>query len=307
MKLMRNHTCPLCKSSSTPKLEYPYATTYNKVCFSYIKCDGCGVVFVDPIPDKETFTKMYAKADYHDCYYQDKESGEYLASTKLLKQYLPEGASVLDYGCGIGEFLKELKKEGFVPYGVEFDKDAANSASQSAGCDVISVDDFQAQTVKPMFDAIHFGDVLEHLPDPAKTFKELLAYLKPSGILYVEGPLEINPSLVYWASRLFGAFRRLVRPTFVGQHPPNHLFRTGARQQLAFFFRVEPRLVLKYWKINETGWPYAEGGVVKRAIAGVAVRVGGKKLFGMTFGNRFRGVFTLPGTSSIAAQATSVQ
>jgi len=135
------------------------------------------------------------------------------------------------------------------------------------------------------------GDVLEHLPDPASTLKNLLCYLKPGGVLFVEGPLEINPSPVYWAARTFGAFKRILRPGLVGSDAPTHLFRTGAKQQLAFFLLTEPRLELISWTVYETGWPYAEGGTVKRAIAGIALLIGGKHLFGTTFGNRFRGVF----------------
>lgn len=248
-------------------------------------------MFVNPVPDSHTFSLMYAKAEYHDCHYEGKEGAAYTESAQLLKKHLSTGALVLDYGCGVGAFLKALGKEGFNPYGVEFDKDAANFAGQNAGCEAMSVDDFLAQPAKPYFDAIYLGDVLEHLPDPTGTLKELLGYLKPSGVLFVEGPLEINSSPVYWAARLFGAVKSIVRPTFTPNHPPTHLFCTNAKQQLAFFSRVEPCLELKYWQIFETGWPYANGGAVKRTISRVAVCLSGRQFLGVTFGNRFRGLF----------------
>jgi SAM-dependent methyltransferase len=302
--------CPICKSGTEKaRIVFPYNTKFNNVCFTYLKCNRCTSVFIDPIPDSDTFANMYAKTSYHDCFYQSQDGGEYEPSAKLLKQYLPAGATVLDYGCGVGGFLQASSEAGFVPFGVEFDKDAADLASQRAGCNAISVEDFEALAIKPMFDAVHLGDVLEHLPDPAKTLKELLAYLKLGGILYVEGPLEINPSPVYWASKLFGGLKRIVRPDFVASDPPTHLFRTDATQQLAFFSMVEPGLVLKHWHIYETGWPYAKGGVIKPTIAAIASRVGGNKLFGMYFGNRFRGVFTYSGRSISISEAmpTSVQ
>ena len=52
---------------------------------------------------------------------------------KIIKQYLPEGATLLDYGCGVCGFLQALSEASFVPFGVEFDKDAAYLASQRAG------------------------------------------------------------------------------------------------------------------------------------------------------------------------------
>lgn len=49
-----------------------------------------------------------------------------------------------------------------------------------------------------------------------------------------------------------------------------------------------------HWDVYETGWPCASGGAVKRVIAGAALLLGGNKWAGVTFGNRFRGVFQLP-------------
>jgi len=289
---MNYRNCPLCGGTAKSKA-FPFATLFNKVHFGYLKCAKCSSVFVDPVPDEQTFALMYAKENYHDCHYADNEGRAYAESAQLLKRYLPSGARVLDYGCGFGGFLKAIKAEGFVPLGVEFDADAAQFAAQHAGCEVMPVRDFLAQSVYPRFDAIHLGDVLEHLPDPAATLKSLLVYLKPNGVLFVEGPLEINPSPVYWAAWLFGMVKHLLRPNFIGNGTPTHLFRTGARQQLAFFTRVEANLELQYWRVYETGWPYAEGGLVKRAITGLACGLGGKRLFGMTFGNRFGGIYTL--------------
>jgi 2-polyprenyl-3-methyl-5-hydroxy-6-metoxy-1,4-benzoquinol methylase len=290
MALEQSRNCPLC-GAKAKGTTFPFATVFNGARFSYLQCGNCSSVFVDPIPDSQTFTRMYAKADYHDCHYEGKEDGEYTESAQLLKQFLPAGALVLDYGCGVGAFLRALNAEGFVPYGVEFDRDAAQFAGQKAACMTMSVDDFLAQPDKPLFDAIHLGDVLEHLPDPAGTLKGLLVHLKSGGLLFAEGPLEINPSPVYWAARLFGAFKRIVRPKITAGHPPTHLFRTGAKQQLDFFMRVEPRLSLQHWDIYETGWPYTGGGKLKHIIAGVAIRLSGKRFLGGAFGNRFCGLF----------------
>lgn len=306
MSLNETRSCPLCGAKAAGTT-FPYATKFNNHLFSYLECGGCSSVFVDPIPDSQTFARMYAKAEYHDCHYEGKEGGEYAASAQLLKQYLPAGAAVLDYGCGVGAFLKALGAEGFIPFGVEFDKDAADFAGQKASCETMSVEDFLARAEKPMFDAIHFGDVLEHLPDPGDTLKELLGNLKPGGVLFVEGPLEINPSPVYWAARIFGATKRIVRPSFIAGHKPTHLFRTGARQQMAFFSRVESSLDLKCWQIYETGWPYASGGAIRRAVAGLAKMLGGKKVLGATFGNRFRGLFVYEISPDGLAQTGSVK
>jgi hypothetical protein len=100
---------------------------------------------------------------------------------------------------------------------------------------------------------------------------------------------------VYLATRIFGAIKHRLRPEFVGQGKPTHLFRIGGRQQLAFFKRVAPALEQLHWEIYETGWPYANNGRVKSLISKAALLLGGRKLFDVTFGNRFTGLFRYKG------------
>jgi SAM-dependent methyltransferase len=232
---------------------------------------------------------MYAKDAYHDIHYKEKESDGYLAAARLLRQHMSPGSLVLDYGCGLGAFLKAIKSEGFAPYGVEFDSDAARFAKQDVGCEVLPVSEFYELPIKPSFDVIHLGDVLEHLSDPAATLSQLLGHLRPGGMVFAEGPLENNPSPVYWAARLYGMTKLVTKPGFIPNDPPLHLFRTVAKAQLAFFkeFEISP----VFWRVYETGWPYARGGAVKRAIARLAVILGGRKFFDVTLGNRFEGLF----------------
>ena len=104
--------CPICGGSAGTRT-FPYKTRFNDVVFDYVRCRSCSSVFVDPVPDANTFALMYSKASYHDVHYIDCESAHYGSSARLLRDFLPVGASVLDYGCGLGLFLKALKVEGF--------------------------------------------------------------------------------------------------------------------------------------------------------------------------------------------------
>jgi len=289
MNLSKTRNCPIC-GGRPANIVFPFATMFNAVLYNYLKCSSCASVFVDPVPDNQTFSRMYAKADYHDRYYDCKENQFYTESVDLLKQYLSSGSLVLDYGCGTGDFLRALDTAGYIPFGVEFDEDAARSAGEHAGCSALSVVDFLALSAKPTFDAIHFGDVLEHLPDPLGTLRELTGYLNEGGILFVEGPLEINPSPVFWVSRAIGLIKKFVRPNFIPTDAPTHLFRTAAPQQLAFLKRVGKNLTLKQFRIYDTGWPYVGGGIIKGSVAWFAVLLSGKSIFGVTFGNRFQAI-----------------
>jgi SAM-dependent methyltransferase len=286
--------CPICDADGG-RVDFPYAIRFSDQTFDYVRCDNCAAVFVDPVPDEATFSRMYQKSAYHDLHYLDRESPKYDRSAALLKEFLPDGAKVLDYGCGLGALLAALGRAGLTPCGVDFDPEAARYAGERAGCKAVSVAEFPTSFAPASFDAIHFGDVLEHLPAPVETLRELLPFIKPGGLLSIEGPLEQNPSPVYWAARAFGRLKRVVKPADVGAGVPTHLLRVNARQQMRMIDRAEPRLEQLYWQIRETGWPYAGGGALKRVIAALAGSLGGRSIGGMTFGNRFHGVFRIPG------------
>lgn len=271
---------------------YPYVTEFNSKRFGYHTCGNCNTVFVDPVPDVGTFSKMYAQHEYHDQFYQDDSNlAEYRVSVERLSRHLEQGSRVLDYGCGMGHFLIALREQGFEPFGVEFDPDAAKAAALRTQCEVVSVDAFLQSHIDQPYDAIHLGDVLEHLPDPAATLAQLVRHLRPGGLLYAEGPLERNASPVFWARSLMGGIKRRLKPGLTAKHPPTHLYFTGSQQQRAFFSRVSPKLKLEHWEVFETGWPYSTAGV-KQHIASVAKKLGGKTILNATFGNKFRGIFS---------------
>ena len=85
----------------------------------------------------------------------------------------------------------------------EFDKRAAAYAAENADCLVFSTSNFFSQRNKASYDALHLGDVLATFTGAGRTLRESLAFVKPGGLLFVEGPLETNPSPVFWAARLF--------------------------------------------------------------------------------------------------------
>jgi len=286
--------CPLC--GGKPKgLAFPYRIRYQDNLFHYVRCCQCATVYVSPVPDAITFESMYAPEAYHDLHYGlDVDLLAYQKSISLLNTFALPGCGILDFGCGAGHFLLACRLQGFRCFGVEFSRDAARAAAQCSGVAVVSVADWLSSDSVMLFDAIHLGDVLEHLPDPAGTLKQLLAALKPNGLLFFEGPLEENASLVLWASRSVGRLNRFLRPTLVGEGVPTHLFRTHSKAQKAFFNRLIPHAIELYWELDESGWPYASGGRVKRMIASLARRVSLVPVIGSMFGNRFRLILRVP-------------
>jgi 2-polyprenyl-3-methyl-5-hydroxy-6-metoxy-1,4-benzoquinol methylase len=269
MNFDKSRDCPICGLRAN-SIAFPFTVKFNQIEFNYLKCDSCSSIFVDPIPDDGTFALMYLKDSYHDCNYHD-ENSIYVESVNLLIKYVDSESIVLDYGCGLGNFLEVLSSKKLIPYGVEFDNEAAKFAANKADCKVCTVDEFMSDSFKQKFDAIHLGDVLEHLPNPIESIDTILNRLKPGGVFFVEGPLETNPSPVYWAIVVFGFIKHLLKPGIVPNNPPHHLIRIGPKQQLTFFEEINTSISPVYWRVYESGWPYIGGGIVKGAIAKIAI------------------------------------
>lgn len=97
---------------------------------------------------------------------------------------------VLEVGCSVGHVTEHLVAAGNTVVGIEIDPDAADQARRFTP-DVIVADIDRiplGELVRPGFDAILMGDVLEHLRDPAAALSEAVALLAPEGRIVISVP-----------------------------------------------------------------------------------------------------------------------
>ncbi len=274
--------CPLC--GSPPKgAAFPWASRYAGKDYRYYACSACATRYIDPVPDSAAMAQMYGSGEYHEEFYEGDGHAPYQQTASRLAAQLPAGAKVLDYGCGAGHLISALKAHGFDAEGAEFSAAAASNAAAKSGCRVhdLSADSWQAAGP---WDAIHLGDVIEHLADPRETLEALLPLVRSGGMLSAEGPIEANASLVNGAILLFGHAKRALRRQAIGEFAPYHLLFTSAPAQRAFFRRL-PGLSEVHWQVSENGWPYRGNGLARNVIALAAIAAA--KLPGLALGNRF--------------------
>ena len=276
--------CPFCGSGAAGPA-HPFESGFAGERFRYWRCAACGLVYIDPVPSAALFERMYESGDYHESFYGGEGQGDYDTTARRLAKHLPAGARVLDFGCGSGHLLAALKRHGLEPAGVEFSPGAANRAAARAGAEVFAIGDPGWRSAGP-WDCIHFGDVIEHLPEPRETLASCLPLIRDGGLLSAEGPLEDNRSLVHWAARLFAGIKRRRDPSAVPQFPPYHLLFASARSQRAFFAGLGP-LEEELWRVAESGWPYLGNGAARDLIARAAIAIARAPLVGGGFGNRF--------------------
>lgn len=244
--------CPLCsKEGRLPRARF--GSRWDGRQFDFLNCSGCASKFLDPLPSAGDFQRIYSQSDYHEVHYSEVSPEQFRTSLKLLRGLVRDGATALDFGCGNGQFLIAAKLGGYRSRGIELDADARSNASRVSGCEVISL--AEALQAPELYDIIHLGDVLEHLPDPAKQMRELEALLLPGGLFLIQGPLEENASLVKWAAAAFRTAKSVAARSNYAATAPTHLTRTNAWSQRAFF---ESRLGYEvlFFEVTETGWPY---------------------------------------------------
>jgi 2-polyprenyl-3-methyl-5-hydroxy-6-metoxy-1,4-benzoquinol methylase len=137
------------------------------------------------------------------------------------------GDRVFEGGVSTGYFARVLVDAGRIVDGADIDAEAADEARRV--CDQVVVGDLQHLAVGQLaerYQALVFGDTLEHLPDPAALLRRLSDLLDGSGVLVTSIPNVAN-----WAIRLgllFGRFRYTDRGILDRTHLRFYTMRTAS-------------------------------------------------------------------------------
>ena len=112
-------------------------------------------------------------------------------SHRLLLDLVGNDKSVLDLGCATGYLGEALAERGCHVTGVEYVEEAAEQARQLLDRVVVgdlNTLDLVAEFGPGSFDVLVFGDVLEHLPDPARVLRGAVQLLTPGGSVVISIP-----------------------------------------------------------------------------------------------------------------------
>jgi 2-polyprenyl-3-methyl-5-hydroxy-6-metoxy-1,4-benzoquinol methylase len=127
-------------------------------------------------------------------YYQEKAAVYFNNSRKDLISFLPQSPDlkVLEIGAGGGATLMDLKTNGRAAEvaGIElFELPGTFQSDPLINRFIIGdIEKMEVDLPKGHYDAILFGDVLEHLVDPWSVVDKLAAHLKPGGLFIASIP-----------------------------------------------------------------------------------------------------------------------
>jgi 2-polyprenyl-3-methyl-5-hydroxy-6-metoxy-1,4-benzoquinol methylase len=202
-------SCPVCRSGDTLSL----FDTHDRLLplpgiYRFVRCDDCGLTYVDPAPTWAQRAPHYALAyrGYHRLETEPsalQRSGMRagLARRHRLVTAHVAGGRLLDVGCGGGDYLGWVAQQpGWQAVGLERTPGIARAAMSCFRVPVVLGDIEQAGFAAGSFDAVTLWAVLEHVPDPVRSLAECARMLRPGGVLVVR-----TLAAEAWAARFFGA------------------------------------------------------------------------------------------------------
>jgi 2-polyprenyl-3-methyl-5-hydroxy-6-metoxy-1,4-benzoquinol methylase len=188
--------CPLCKSGLFINHIIVEDKAISKESFIICACKHCDLWFTNPRPDAANSGQYYSSDRYIS--HQNQTKGltgliYHLVRRYTLRQKLawinsryPKKGRILDFGCGIGHFVKTCQANGWEAVGFEPNPTAANIAKEDQKISLLP--DLKALGQQKKFDVITLFHVLEHVHSLNKTLKLLLDRLKKRGLLFIAVP-----------------------------------------------------------------------------------------------------------------------
>lgn len=195
---MRQQHCPNC---TTKPINYPKH-------LAKVHCHTCGIEWTylsDDIQAEVLYEdEVYAVVDNRKSVFERiifSEASKVIHTVQQLLR-LSRKLSVLDFGCGKGQFLAQAKAHGWHTVGIETAQARANFATEKYGLAIINEYYKQGKVLDGSFQVITLLHVLEHLPEPIKLLNELInSNLAQDGVLVIE-----VPNAASWQAQLAGDF-----------------------------------------------------------------------------------------------------
>ena len=125
----------------------------------------------DPRMDKESFQVI----DWDD-------------AKAWLAQRFPARGRLLEVGCGLGFLSRHFLRDGWRVDALDPDPLCARHATEVLGVPVIGATLGAAPIDDAAYDAALLSHVIEHLPDPLASLRELHRIVRPGGVVILETP-----------------------------------------------------------------------------------------------------------------------
>jgi len=156
----------------------------------------------------------------------------------LIRQYLRPGMRVVDLGCGRGGVLEQLGPAADRPLGLDPDlRSLVEHRLPDLPRAVASADAIPLPAAS--VDLALSSWVLEHLPDPARTFREVARILRPGGAFVFVAPSAHSPAALL--NRALHPLQARLVPRLYGREESDAfpvMYRANTRRQIEALARA---------------------------------------------------------------------
>lgn len=196
MSLVSLQKCPICKGTTFQDQIKCQDHTTSKETFTIASCTSCGLLATTPRPSGEHLDQYYLSPEYVSHTGGSKSAIDRLymfARKKTLRwkykliSKIKEPGLLLDFGCGTGEFLNEMKQAGWQVRGVE-PSPVARSKATALLMTPLTVASSLAKLPNGQYDVITMWHVLEHIEEIESTLQDVHHVLKQDGVIFVAVP-----------------------------------------------------------------------------------------------------------------------
>ena len=229
--------CPVCKNTDLQKFSLCEDYTVSHETFHVKQCTNCKLAITTPRPETETLGKYYQSDEYIS--HSGKSSGGMGFIYKLARSFalnwkknkivkIKSKGSILDFGCGTGEFLNTMQRSGWNVTGIEPSPDARLKAEILTS---IKIHDSVQGLTDQKFDIITAWHVIEHVPDLNQTIQKLKSHLTKSGTIFIAVPNYQSPDA------------NVYKEHWAGYDVPRHLWHFSKDSMNTLLESVELKLV----------------------------------------------------------------
>jgi 2-polyprenyl-3-methyl-5-hydroxy-6-metoxy-1,4-benzoquinol methylase/rRNA maturation protein Nop10 len=270
--------CPACGTPAHPTrllLEDRYRL---------FRCRSCRTQFLRAVADAPEGSSYWAHKQFKfDVYGAPDVQLDYDRRYRSVLERAASAAgpirSVVDFGCGSGNFLSLAEREGLDATGVDLDASAVEAA-RSRGLRAFVPDELDAGVPDRSVDVATLWDVIEHITEPSEFLTDVLRKVRPHGLVIIETPdatfplrpiarglhylsrgrIRLVRRLYYWEHKTYfseAGLRRLIEANggdviaVIKMTSPrakmSHLFEMSARGG-----RLEARIVNRLWPLMES-------------------------------------------------------
>jgi 2-polyprenyl-3-methyl-5-hydroxy-6-metoxy-1,4-benzoquinol methylase len=200
MITLRNERCPICESSNRQLLGKPGRISdafkaYSEIGqVNVVRCLDCTGKYIHPMMyfSDEFRRKLYNINSFksNGAVDDSKNVGEKVTIMAAVRKLSGEtrGKTMLDIGCGTGEFLKAGANVGFTVTGIDVDTTTTEYITKKYGFRTITGLLGPETFPQGSFDVIVLSHVIEHLQEPMELLGAIHKTLKPNGLFVMCTP-----------------------------------------------------------------------------------------------------------------------